>query len=124
MRVIYSLHQHILVPQQPRIGMVLPERVFVTVGLFGDTQSLQRFLMSVCFEMVDHTAADYAIDKAMDLFRTTAVVGDEMQMLEHNDVAKMRNLPEHRASSMALHVILAIVSVRKTGRRFLVTEVR
>ena len=68
--------------------MVLPERVFVTVGLFGDTQSLQRFLMSVCFEMVDHTAADYAIDKATDLFGTTAVVGDEMQMLEHNDVSE------------------------------------
>jgi hypothetical protein len=51
-------------------------------------------------------------------------VRNEMQMIEHYDVCKIRNPPDLRASSSALQTIRANVSVRKIGSRFLATEVR
>ncbi|HEY0349382.1 MAG TPA: hypothetical protein VGC60_14630, partial [Pyrinomonadaceae bacterium] len=58
-----SLHQHLFGQQQTRVGMVVPQRSFLTPWSYFMPQSLQRRLIVLQFEIIDRATTDNSINE-------------------------------------------------------------
>ena len=63
MGVMDPLHQHGFGEQQPRIGMMVPERIAIPARSYFVTQFLQRVLIIVLLKIVDYAASGNSIDE-------------------------------------------------------------
>ena len=67
MNVVHFLHEHILAEDRKCVAVVIPERVLMTARAAFTSQFLERCIMAVVFQMVNHSATDDAVDVLKNL---------------------------------------------------------
>ena len=88
MRVLDPLPKHLLVPQQSRVGMMRPKRIFPFVLTFLDLQLVKRFTWATLFQFIDQSSSDDAIDESVNILGLLFAVCDQMNMIHHDDIGE------------------------------------
>jgi len=92
MCVMYTLHEHALARQLADVWMVIPKRVTVTASIVFMPEFLERRHVIVLFEEIDYPTSDDAVDITKDCFGFLVAIGDEMEVIRHDDVPANRDV--------------------------------
>lgn len=99
MCVVYTLHEHALTRQQANVWMMVPKRVAVTSSIVFMPKFFKRRHVAILFEEINYPASNDAVDITKDRFRFLAAIGDEMKVVQHDDVSK-----DQKASGLSCFV--------------------
>ena len=93
MCVMYTLHEHALARQLANVWMMIPKRVTVTASIVFMPELFKRRLTLMLFEKINYTTSNDAVDITKDCFGFRVAIGDEMEMIRHDDVREDREAP-------------------------------
>lgn len=78
MCVLNTLPQHLIGPQQTRVGVVIPQTVLRAIPTANRCQLFQSVIVPLTFQVINHLSGDISIYKSMDLAGFYRTVSYEM----------------------------------------------
>lgn len=93
MCVMYTLHEHALARQLADVWVMVPKRVTVTSSVVFMPELFKRRLILMLSEKIYYSAGNDAVDITKDCFGFLGAIGDEMEVIRHDNVRKDQEAP-------------------------------
>lgn len=93
MCVMYTLHEHALARQLADVWMMIPKRVTVTASIVFMPELFKRRLILMLFEKINYSPSNDAVDITKDCIGFLIAVGDEMEVILHDDIREDQEAP-------------------------------